>query len=234
MGADDEPASSAADAQADTAVQRLEAAKAAIGKVLDSRCSDPAGWDRWVNDVVSAVAAVVGIADIDGALKKNGASPDKLQRFAQAKGDDVTQLQAAAAVRRKIDTCAATTGRTAPSTDQLVQSVYIRADAVKRQEEGALGLEKLYRPIKRPGFELPRGSHDVIAPAVVILIAAGLLTSCAPRFDRDGKSQEEFERDCAQCLLESTTKTAARYGTSQRTNWANYAACMSAKGYPGR
>ena len=151
MGTDDEPPGSAADTQADTAVQRLEAAKAAVGKVLDSRCSDPAGWDRWVNDVVSAVAAVVGIADIDGALKKNGASPDKLQRFAQAKGDDVTQLQAAAAVRRKIDTCAAATGRTAPSTDQLVQSVYTRANAVKRHEEGALGLEKLYRPIKRPG-----------------------------------------------------------------------------------
>jgi hypothetical protein len=151
MGADDEPSSSAADARVDAAVQRLEAAKAEVVKVLDLRCPGRAGWDAWLDDVVGAVAAVVGIADIDGALKKNGASPDKVKLFVEAKGDDVAQLQAAETLRRKVEECAAVTGHTAPSIHEFMESVYPRADAVKRQEESALGLEKLYQPIKRSG-----------------------------------------------------------------------------------
>ena len=151
MGADDGAVRPTADAQVDAAVRRLQAAKAGVVKVLDAQCPDPAGWDGWLDEMVGAVAAVVGIADIDGALRKNGASPEKLRLFVEARGDDVAQLEAATTLRRKVEGCATATGHTAPSIQEFTEAVYPRADAVKRREERALGLEKLYQPVKRSG-----------------------------------------------------------------------------------
>jgi len=68
--------------------------------------------------------------------------------------------------------------------------------------------------------------------ALAIAFALTVLTACAPSFDRAGKSQAEFDRDDAQCLEENTRKTGARYGPSRRTDWTNYAQCMSSRGYP--
>ncbi len=67
-----------------------------------------------------------------------------------------------------------------------------------------------------------------------VALVLGSLTGCAPTFNKDGKSQEEFDRDNAQCIQESSTTTAARYGASHHTDWDAYARCMSTKGYSRR
>jgi hypothetical protein len=67
--------------------------------------------------------------------------------------------------------------------------------------------------------------------ALAIAFVLAVVTGCAPSFDRAGKSQAEFDGDDAQCLEENTRKTAARYGPSRRTDWTNYAQCMSSHGY---
>jgi hypothetical protein len=73
---------------------------------------------------------------------------------------------------------------------------------------------------------------EIVGRTIVIFaLASALLTSCAPTFGADGKPQEEFDRDRAQCTRESTTKTIARYGPSQRADWNAYALCMGSKGY---
>ncbi len=63
-------------------------------------------------------------------------------------------------------------------------------------------------------------------------LLVSVLMGCAPTFATGGKSQEEFDRDHAECLAQSSTKTAARYGPSHHTDWKNYTLCMSSKGYP--
>lgn len=73
-----------------------------------------------------------------------------------------------------------------------------------------------------------------IKTMLFVTLVVGFLTSCAPRFDKGGKSQDEFDRDQAYCLQENTTKTAARYGPSRRTDWSSYALCMASKGYTRR
>jgi len=67
--------------------------------------------------------------------------------------------------------------------------------------------------------------------ALAIAFVLAVVTGRAPSFDRAGKSQAEFDGDDAQCLEANTRKTAARYGPSLHTDWANYAQCMSSRGY---
>ncbi len=65
-------------------------------------------------------------------------------------------------------------------------------------------------------------------------LVLGMLTGCAPTFDKGRKSQDEFDSDHAQCLQENSTKTSARYGPSRHTDWNEYARCMSSKGHSSR
>ena len=69
---------------------------------------------------------------------------------------------------------------------------------------------------------------------VSVSLVVGIVGGCTPAFDRGARTQEEFDRDNAQCLDENTRKTAARYGSNRHTDWDNYARCMSSKGYPPR
>jgi hypothetical protein len=61
--------------------------------------------------------------------------------------------------------------------------------------------------------------------------AFGMCVSCTPTFERGGKSQEQFDRDSAECRQDNTRRTAARYGPSHHADWTGYAACMNARGY---
>ena len=65
-------------------------------------------------------------------------------------------------------------------------------------------------------------------------LVLGIFTSCAPTFEKDGRSQEEFDRDHAQCIQGNSLKTAARYGPNRHTDWSAYARCMESRGYAAR
>ncbi len=68
--------------------------------------------------------------------------------------------------------------------------------------------------------------------ALFLALTLSMCVSCAPTFEKGGKSQEEFDLDSAQCLQNNSSRTAARYGPSHHVDWTGYATCMSAKGYP--
>jgi len=70
-----------------------------------------------------------------------------------------------------------------------------------------------------------------IAAVTIIAAALGAFAGCAPKFDRGAKTTEEFTTDRTTCLEQHTAKTAARYGPSRRTDWDDYARCMTDKGY---
>jgi hypothetical protein len=71
-----------------------------------------------------------------------------------------------------------------------------------------------------------------VKASLFLALTLGMFVSCAPTFEKGGRSQEEFDLDSAQCLQDNSSRTAARYGPSHHVDWTGYAACMSAKGYP--
>jgi hypothetical protein len=73
--------------------------------------------------------------------------------------------------------------------------------------------------------------RHAVARATIIAAALGAIVGCAPKFDRGAKTSEEFTRDHTTCLEQHTAKTAARYGPSRRTDWDDYARCMTDKFY---
>jgi 4-amino-4-deoxy-L-arabinose transferase-like glycosyltransferase len=139
------------DLRAERATRRLTEVKRQVTATLTGPCPDSSdAWDAWLDRVVSVAATLIAVGDMDGPLKKSGASLERLQAFDDAKGSALTQLGAAEAAKRKIDECAGSVGLTPPSMPELIDRVYDRADGYKQREEAAIGLGEMYRPIKRP------------------------------------------------------------------------------------
>ncbi len=71
-----------------------------------------------------------------------------------------------------------------------------------------------------------------VKASLFLALTLSMCVSCAPTFEKGGRSQEESDLHSAQCLQDNSSRTAARYGPSHHVDWTGYAARMSAKGYP--
>jgi hypothetical protein len=115
---------------------------------LHERCPALNEWAPWLARFVTSVASVVAVADMDGALKKNGASDQKLEEFQQGRGDDLEQLTSASQARMKLESCAAALHHPLVMGD-ILQRLYDQGNEIKRAEEAKLGIVEFYQPIKR-------------------------------------------------------------------------------------
>lgn len=99
-----DPSTLSPDLRAELAARRLTEVKRQIAATLSGACSTSvAAWDAWFDGVVSVAATLIAVGDMDGPLKKSGASPERLRASDHAKGSALAQFDPAEAAKRKID-----------------------------------------------------------------------------------------------------------------------------------
>jgi hypothetical protein len=138
------------DEQAKAVTRRLLEVAGGARTLLRRQCPDARTWDGWLEDVLRAAAAVAGVGDIGGALKKNGASEAALQAFEAARGSEGERASLASEAKLKVDTCATRLGVSPPPPETIVRRFYLLANTEKRRLEEAVGLVHLYKPVKEP------------------------------------------------------------------------------------